>query len=61
FENAVMLMTRKTDSELTREEKHAHLDAELDAEEAARKRAITMSSVSTITSGSYSKKFSGSS
>ena len=55
------IIPRKSDAEKTREEMHAELDAELDARESARKRATTTSSVSTITSGSYSKKFSGSS
>ena len=55
FENAVMLMTRKPDSEMTREEKHAQLDAEIDAEEAARKRGAETSLASTTTSGSKEK------
>lgn len=47
---------RKRDEELTREEKHAILDAELDAEESAAKRGITASQVFIGTNGT-SKKF----
>lgn len=50
FENAVMLMTRKPDSELTREEKHTMLDKELDE---AEKRKMSLAS--TGTSGSKEK------
>ena len=60
FENAVMLMTRKPDDEMTREEMHAQLDAEIDAKEAAAKRGISTSSASTTTTGS-TKKFGNSS
>lgn len=60
FENAVMLMTRKPDDEMTREEMHAQLDAEIDAKEAAAKRGISTSSASTTTNGS-TKKFGNSS
>lgn len=45
----------KPDSELTREEVHAQLDAEWKAKEEAEKRGISTSSASTITSG-LSKK-----
>lgn len=47
--------TRKRDEELTREEMHAMLDAELDAQEAAAKRATATSSASTGSSGSVLK------
>lgn len=47
---------RKSDDELTRAEKHAILDAELDAEEAAEKRGTATSLVSTGTNGT-SKNF----
>lgn len=47
---------RKPDDELSREEMHTMLDAELDAKEAARKRGTSTSSASTGTSGT-SKKF----
>ena len=42
---------QKPDSELTRAEKHALLDAELDKQEAAEKRATATSSVSITSSG----------
>ena len=48
---------QKTDNELTREEKHAMLDAELDTEEHAKKTGLATSSAFTGTSGSK-KKFS---
>lgn len=50
FENAVALMMRKPDAEMSREEKHAMLDRELDD---AEKRK--MLSVSTGTNGSKEK------
>ncbi len=56
FENAVMLMTRKPDEELTREEMHSTLDAELDARDAALKRGATTSSAS-IGSNGLKRKF----
>ena len=52
-------VVRKPDSELTREERHARLDEELDAEEAARKRGAETSSAFTGTSGLFSKKING--
>lgn len=55
FENAVMLMTRKPDSEKTPEEMHDELDAEIAARDAARKRGAETSLASTITSGSKEK------
>ena len=60
FENAVMLMTRKPDDELTREEMHAMFDAELDERDAARKRGTSTSSASIGTSGSRRKFGNGS-
>lgn len=53
---AAVLYPRKPDSELSREEKHAMLDAELDKKEAAEKREISTSSASTGSSGA-SKNF----
>lgn len=60
FENAVMLMTRKPDEELTREEMHATLDAEIDARDAAQKRGTTTSPAS-IGSNGLKRKFGNSS
>ena len=51
------LEDEKPDAELTREEKHARLDAELDEQESAEKRATSTSSASTGSSGA-SRKFS---
>ena len=53
--NVVPMPTRKPDNELTREEMHAALDAELDARDAARKRGIATSSASTGSSGSLKR------
>ena len=49
------VIRRKADSELTREERHAILDAELDAMEAAKKEASTPLKVFTGTSGKLKK------
>lgn len=49
------VVSRKPDSELTRAEKHALLDLELDAQEAAGKRAMKTSSASTGTNGILKK------
>ena len=45
------IVPHKADNELTREERHAILDAELDAMEAAKKEASTLSKVSTGLNG----------
>lgn len=55
------LVPRKSDAEKSVEEMREETNRELDAVAEARKRATTPSSVSTITSGSYSKKFGSSS
>lgn len=55
FENAVALMTKTPDSEKTPEEMHAELTAEIAARDAARKKDLTTSLASTITSGSKEK------
>ena len=59
FDNAVRLMTRKPDDELTREEMHARLDEEIDEVEAARKRGTETSSASIGTSGSFLRSIKG--
>lgn len=51
FENAVMLMTRKPDDELTKEEVMAQVGREWEEKEAARKRGATTSSASTGSNG----------
>lgn len=60
FENAVMLMTRKPDDELTKEEAMAQVGREWEEKEAARKRGTTTSSVSIGTNGSRRKFGNGS-
>lgn len=55
FENAVMLMTRKPDSELTKDEAMTQVGREWEEKEAARKRGATTSLASTTTSGSKEK------
>lgn len=49
------LEDEKPDAELTRAEKHAKLDVELDAEDSARKRGASTSSASTGSSGASKK------
>ena len=56
FTQQTLPVSRKPDSEMTREEMHAELDAELDARDAAEKREILTSSAFTGTSGTSSKK-----
>ena len=54
-ETGIASSVHKPDNELTREEKHAQLDVELDAEEAARKRGTSTSLASTGTNGMRKK------
>ena len=60
FENAVMLMTRKPDDELTKEEAMAQVGREWEEKEAARKRGTTTSSASIGTNGLRRKFGNGS-
>lgn len=60
FENAVMLMTRKPDDELTKEEAMAQIGREWEEKEAARKRGTPTSSASIGTSGLKRKFGNGS-